>query len=150
MLGHEHKRLFLVPGLLQPLKGKIHDDIGGIAGMLPTRRRTVFLPVFHGRVIIGTLPDQDFIVIKPGRRRLQMPLSKHRGRVSLLTEELGKGLLRSIKGIPITNESIEMAIFARKYHRTARPTDGVGNVAAVKPHPLLCNCLLYTSDAADE
>ena len=32
-----------------------------------------------------------------------------------------------------------MAIFARKYHRTARPTDGVGNVAAVKPHPLLCN-----------
>ena len=113
MLGHEHERLLLIAGFLQPLKRKVNDDIGGVSGMLPLSRRSVRLPVFHGRIIVRALSNQDFIVVETCRGGLQMPFAKHCSRISCSTKDLGESLLRSVKGIPITNKSIQVAVFSR-------------------------------------
>ncbi len=139
MLGHEHERLLLITGFLQPLKREINDDIGRVSGMLPLSRRSVRLPVFHGRVIVWALSDQDFIVVETCWGGLQMPFAKHCGRIPSLTKDLGKSLLCSVKGIPVTNESIQVTVLASQYHRSARTTDRIGDVTTIETHSPICN-----------
>tara|TARA_B100001109_G_scaffold254510_1_gene254383 strand:- start:2296 stop:2637 length:342 start_codon:yes stop_codon:yes gene_type:complete len=68
-----------------------------------------------------------------------MPFAQHCGRISGLTKNLGKSPLRSIKGIPVTNKSIQVAVLASQYHRAARATDRVRDVTTIKTHSLICD-----------
>ena len=52
----------------------------------------------------------------------------------VLTQQLGKGLLRAVEGDAVAKEAVEVTVFAGEDDRAARAADGVAHVAALKEH----------------
>ena len=131
MLTHEQKWLARIP-LLQPLDREVSDQVGGIAFVLH------LLPIVdHRRVVIDPLPGQDVPLIKARRVAAQVPLADDCGLVSRCLQQLREGHLRSIEhAVRVVVKPVEVVVLARQDTGPARTTDGIGNQAAIEPHPL--------------
>ena len=78
MLVHQHEGLLLVAIVLEPGEGFVCDDIGRVAGVRFGDWVPVVIGGNHRRVVVGSLPFEDIVIIKPGRRAAEVPFADYR------------------------------------------------------------------------
>ena len=98
VLAHDEEGLVLVPSVLEPIKGDVGDDVGGITGdaLYPIR-------CVHGRVVVRPLSLQDLPEIEPRGVALEVPFSDHGGLVAVLLQKLGKVCCSPSKRMPLVS-----------------------------------------------
>ena len=129
VLAHQQERLRGIAPVLQPIERKIGDQIGDVS----------FTPVLAGGgeevgVVVIALAGQHFPMIETGGVRLQMPLADNGGLVAGGLQQLGHCLLRSVKRLPVVEQSIQVAVLAGQHHGAAGSADGIGHQAIVEAH----------------
>ena len=78
MLVHQHEGLLLVAIVLEPGEGFVGDDIGCVAGVRFGDWVAVVICGYHRRVVVGALPFEDIVIIKPGGCTTEMPFADYR------------------------------------------------------------------------
>ena len=131
VLRHEEERPVLV-SLPQPLDRTIGDQIGDIPALdLFPRGRD------HRRVVVDPLARKDLPVVEAGRIAPQVPLANHRRLPAGLLQHLGEGRLGRVEpAVGVVVEAVLVGVLAGEDRGSARPTDRVGDQAAIEPHPL--------------
>ena len=114
MLDHEHEGFVLLPPVLEPIHGQIGNHVGAISVDAFSSVREN-----HIGVVIKSLSGQDCPIVVSLWFSLQMAFSIDCGLVACLLQELGKGLLIPVKGIPIVHEAILVAVLAGLNDRSA-------------------------------
>ena len=131
MLTHQHEWLVFVSVIFQPTEGKVSDDVRGVAFYFIGALRT-----FHWRVIVWSLPEQDFPCIKTGGVTLKVPLAEDGGLVTVFLQEFGKGLLTAIETVAIGHKAVEVTVLTGQDHCTAGAADGIGHKTVLEAHSL--------------
>ncbi len=129
VLVHQQERLSRVAPRLQPVQGQIGDHVGGVTGMLDP-----LAVADHGGVVIRPLADQDFVMVKTGGGRAEVPFADDGRLVAGLLQQLGKRLLSPIKGLAVADETVSVAMLAGKNDRSTRPANRIGHKAIPKQH----------------
>ncbi len=144
VLAHEHEGLTLVAPALEPVEGEIGNDVGGIAGMFFFGALLVVAGAVgileHHRVVVWTLAREDFGVVVAlwCLVRAEMPLADDGGLVARLLQEFGKGgLVDALELVAVAPEPVDVRVLAGLNDGSHRPTDRVGDHAAVKTHALV-------------
>ena len=135
MLVHQHEGLLLVAIVLEPGEGFVCDDICRVAGVRFGDWVAVVIGGNHRRVVVGALPLEDIVIIKPGGGAAEMPFADYRRGVAGFAQQFGKGLLRAVEGDAVAEEAIEMTVLAGEYHRPARAADGIADITFLEQHP---------------
>ena len=121
---------------LEPLEAQVRDDIGSVSHMF-----YLFAVLLHAGVVIGTLTIEDFISIESCGIGFQVPLSDQGGAVTGFSEEFGEGDLRTIEDVPIGHLSVVEGMPARENDRPGRGANGIGDIAALEGHSLICDAV---------
>ena len=131
VVHHEKKRLRLVAAVAQPIDRLLSRDVGHVARhVVPTGSRDK-----RGSVVIA-LPRQDFPMIESGRLTHEVPFADDRRLVTGLLQQLGKRGLAAVEPALVVVEAVLVAVLAGENARPARSANRIGDIAAVKPHPL--------------
>ena len=132
VLAHEQERLGFV-AFLQPVEGKLGDDVGGITLVFHA-----LAVVDHGGVVVDPLPRQDVPLVEAGRVGDQVPLAENGRLVTGRTEQLGEGRLRTVEAaVGVVVEAIQMGVLTGQNRCAAGTADRVRHDAPVETHPLL-------------
>ena len=107
MLAHQHERFGSIAALFKPPQGQIGDDVGRVTGVL-----RILAVANHRRVVVRPLPDQNLVMVKSGRQRLQVPLPDQRSAVPAFSKHLWKRGLSAVKRLGIRPLSIEVRVTA--------------------------------------
>jgi hypothetical protein len=97
----------------------------------------------EGGIVIGSLAREDIPIIESGRIGSQVPLPDHGRLISCFLLDFRKCQLSPVEMIVgIIPETIHMAVLSGKYSGPAGAAYGIGDHAAVEPHPLP-GCAVY-------
>jgi hypothetical protein len=68
-----------------------------------------------------------------------MPLAEHDGLVAFGAEKLGKGLLASVKTVPVGAQAVEMGVLTGENNGPRRGADGISDKAVGEADTFLCD-----------
>src|SRR5690606_23142960 len=88
------------------------------------------------RIVIMSLIVYNIPIIEALGISVKVPFAKNSGLVSLIVQHFGKGRLVAVKSVPVHPKAVDMAKISRKDYCSARSTDRIGTVAAVKDGPV--------------
>ena len=119
-LDHGHEGLVHVSILLDPLQTEVGDEI--VAMAFVALATSVHLD--EVRVVVGSLSGENTPEIESYGIRVKVPLPDHRDLVAGVSQQLGKGLLLTVKiGRVVIEEPVEVTVFSGQDVRPGRTTD---------------------------
>ena len=132
-LNHGYEWLVLVSILLDPFQPEVGDEV--VAMALVALAASIHLD--EVRVVVGSLPRENTPEIETDRIGVQVPLSDHRDLVTGIAEELGEGLLPSVKVRRVVVEkAVQVAVLAGQDVGAGRAADGIGAEGIFEKHAL--------------
>ncbi len=141
VLEHQHERFLWVSVIFQPFECLLTNDVCCVSNVVPPRGFRLNTSIEHRRIVVGTLTYQHIEIVISLGRRLKMPFPDHGRLIPGRVKKLWESLLRTIKGVPVSNKAIQMAVLTRLDNRSARAANAIGNIATVELNPILSNTI---------